>query len=140
MNTTTRRADLRQILIERRRELQDDVQNRIRDGRIDQGRDVGDQVDTSDAHIQEDMEFALLQMRAETMTRITAALVRLEAGNYGTCLSCGGEISKRRLRALPFAVRCQGCEEKREMAETGSRHPGQPRQNASLFPDVTGWQ
>ena len=140
MNTTTRRADLRQILIERRRELQDDVQNRIRDGRVDQGRDVGDQVDTSDAHIQEDMEFALLQMRAETMTRITAALVRLEAGNYGTCLSCDGEISKRRLRALPFAVRCQSCEEKREIAEGRSRHPGQARQGASLFPDVTGWQ
>jgi RNA polymerase-binding transcription factor len=140
MNTATRSADLRQILIERRRELQDEVQNRIRDGRIDQGRDVGDHVDTSDANIQGDIEFSLLQMRAETLAKISAALVRLEAGNYGTCVSCGGEITKRRLRALPFAVRCQGCEEKREIAEDRSRHSGQPRQSASLFPDVTGWQ
>ena len=84
MNTATRSADLRQILIERRRELQDDVQNRIRGGRIDQSHDVGDHVDTSDAHIQGDIEFALLQMRAQTLTRISEALVRLEAGQYGT--------------------------------------------------------
>ena len=88
MNTAARSTDLRQILIERRCELQDDVQNRIRAGRIDQSHDVGDHVDSSDAHIQLDIEFALLQMRAQTLTRISEALIRLEAGNYGTCLSC----------------------------------------------------
>jgi DnaK suppressor protein len=108
--------------------------------RIDYSHDVGDQVDTSDAHIQGDIEFALLQMRAETLTRISEALVRLEAGGYGTCLSCGCEIAKRRLRALPFAVRCQGCDEKREIAQDRARHLVQPRDEASLFPDVTGSQ
>jgi hypothetical protein len=63
MNTATRSTDQRQILIERGRELQDDLQNRIRKGRIDQSHEVGDQVDTSDGHIQEDIEFALLQPR-----------------------------------------------------------------------------
>ena len=137
MSTETRNADLRQILIERRRELQDDVQHRIREGRIEQSHDVGDHVDTSDAHVQGDIEFALLQMRAQTLTRITEALVRFEAGRYGTCLSCAGEITKRRLRALPFAVRCQGCEEQRELAHE-RRHPVQPRESASLFRDVIG--
>jgi RNA polymerase-binding transcription factor len=141
MNTTTRTADLRQILIERRRELQDDLQNRIRGGRNDQRNDVGDQVDKSDAHTQGDIELALLQMRAETLTRIGEALVRLEAGKYGTCLSCGGEISKRRLRALPFAVRCQRCEEKREFAQQDrTRHVALTRDDASLLQDVTSWQ
>ena len=140
MNTATRKADLRQILIERRRELHDDVQSRIREGRIDQSNDVGDHVDKSDVHIQGDIELALLQMRAETLTRISAALVRLEAGKYGTCLSCGGEITKRRLRALPFAVRCQGCEEQREIAQQDrARHLALTRDDASLFPDVTSW-
>jgi RNA polymerase-binding transcription factor len=141
MNTATRSADLRQILIERRRELLDDVQNRIRGGRIDQSHQVGDDVDKSDAHVQGDIEVALIQMRAETLTRISEALVRLEAGKYGTCLSCGGEITKRRLRALPFAVRCQGCEEKREFAQQDrARHLALTRDEASLFPEVTSWQ
>ena len=134
MNTATRSADLRQILIERRRELQDDVQNRIRGGRIDQSHDVGDHIDKSDAHIQGDIELALLQMRTETLGRISEALVRLEAGTYGRCLSCRGEIAKRRLRALPFAVRCQVCEEKREMAQQNARNIALPRGDASLFP------
>jgi DnaK suppressor protein len=141
MNTATRNADLRQILIERRRELQDDVQNRIRGGRTDQRNDGGDQVDKSDAHRQGDIELALLQMRAKTLTRISEALVRLEAGQYGTCLSCGGEITKRRLRALPFAVRCQTCEEQREFAEQNrARYLALTRDEASLFPDMTSWQ
>jgi DnaK suppressor protein len=141
MNTATRSADLRQILIERRRELQDDVQSRIRGGRIDQSNDVGDLVDMSDALVQGGIELALLQLRAETLTRISEALVRLEKGKYGTCLSCGIEITKRRLRALPFAMRCQRCEEKREMAQQGrGRHLALVRNNASLFPDVTSRQ
>ena len=141
MNTVTRNADLRQILIERRRELQDDVQNRIRGGRNDQRNDGGDHVDKSDAHLQGDIELALLQMRAETLTRISEALVRLEAGKYGTCLSCGDDITKRRLRALPFAVRCQACEEKREFAQQDrTRHLALTRDDASLFPEVTSWQ
>jgi DnaK suppressor protein len=139
MNTATRSSDLREILIERRRELQDDLQNRIREGRVDHGHDVGDHVDTSDGHIQKDIEFALLQMRAETLTRISEALGRLEAGQYGTCLSCGCEIAKRRLRALPFAVRCQRCEEEREIAQQDrTRLNGMARNEASLFADVTG--
>jgi RNA polymerase-binding transcription factor len=138
MNTATRHADLKQILIERRRELENDVQTRIRERRIEQNHDVGDHVDTSDAHNQGDIEFALLQMRAGTLTRISEALVRLEAGRYGTCLSCGCEIMTRRLRALPFAVRCQGCEEQNEIAQDRSRHPVQPRESSSLFPDVIG--
>jgi DnaK suppressor protein len=140
MNTATRRADLRQMLIGRRREVQDEVQNWIRGGQIDRSIEVGDHVDMSDAHIQGDIELALLQMRAETLTRIGEALVRLEAGRYGTCLSCNSEISERRLRALPFAVRCQPCEERREIAQNHARRLAQPRDAASLFPDVTGWQ
>jgi len=133
MNTATRSSDLRQMLTERQRELHDDVQNRIRGARVDQSHDIGDHVDTSDAHVHGEIEFALLHMRAETLTRISEALVRLEAGRYGTCLSCEGEISERRLRALPFAVRCQGCEERREIAQNHDWHLAQPRDEGSLF-------
>ena len=94
----------------------------------------GDQVDKSDAHMQGDIELALLQMRAETLMRISEALVRLEAGTYGTCLSCRGEIAKRRLQALPFAVRCQACEAKREKAQQDTRNVALTRDDASLFP------
>src|SRR5207302_3460036 len=97
MQTTTRNADLRQMLIERQGDMQHDVQSRIRVRRIDHG-EVRDQVDMSDAHMQGDMEFALLQMRAEMLARIALALSRLDAGAYGSCSDCDREITAWRLR------------------------------------------
>ena len=134
-DTTMRNADLRQMLIERRRELQEDVRSRIRGGRTDRPNDVRDDFETSDADIQGGIEFELLQMRSETLTRIDEALVQLDAGKYGCCFACEREISQRRLRALPFAVRCQECEERREIEQNRARHLTQ-RGGFSLFPDL----
>ena len=130
-----RNADLRKILTDRRRKIQDDVQSRIRDGRTGRPVEVRDDLEHSDADIQGDIELALLQMRAETLTRIDEALIRLDEGKYGSCFQCAGEIAERRLRALPFAVRCQACEEKREQ-EGHARQAAQRRGGVSLFPDA----
>ena len=134
--TSIRKADLGRILRERRREMQDDVQSRIRDGRTDRSIEVRDDLEHSDAGIQGDIALALLQMRAEALVRIDEALVRLDAGKYGSCFECDREISERRLRALPFAVRCQACQERREEEQGRARQfAGRPA-SFSLFSDV----
>lgn len=141
MSTTTiRNAGLRQMLSERRRELQDHVQSRIRDGRTDRPTEVRDDLEVSDADISGEIEFALLQMRAETLTRIDEALVLLDAGEYGSCVDCDREIAERRLRALPFAVRCQACEERREVQQGQARRLAQRGGSLSLFSDVVSSQ
>jgi RNA polymerase-binding transcription factor DksA len=43
------------------------------------------------------------------LARIDEALVRIQQGNYGRCLSCGGPIGTQRLRAVPEARYCMGC-------------------------------
>jgi DnaK suppressor protein len=122
MMTQTRSARLLQQLTDRRRELEDDVRQRIRDGRQDRASDVvTDEAEHSDAHSSEDVGFALLQMKTETLRRIDEALTRLGAGEYGSCVSCDEDISASRLRALPFAVRCTGCEELREQGMAAPR-------------------
>jgi DnaK suppressor protein len=131
-DTAIRNADLRHMLSERRRELLDEVQSRIRDARTDRPKEVRDDLEDSDADIQGDIELALLQMRAETLSHIDEALVRLDAGKYGSCLECESEISDRRVRALPFAVRCQACEERREQARGHARQRAQHRGALSL--------
>ena len=136
-DTATRQAELRHMLSERRRELQDDVQSRMRDGRTDRPKEVGDVLEYSDTGSQGEIEFALLQMRAETLIRIDQALARLDAGEYGSCIACDSEISDRRLRALPFAVRCQSCEEKREHEQGRVRQRSQ-RGSFPLFSDAAG--
>jgi RNA polymerase-binding transcription factor len=112
-----RYQELRTILEDRRREIQSEVQSRMKDVRADAGQvGVVDEVETSESDIQDEIEFALIQMKAETLHRINEALERLEEGTYGRCFECGEEIGPQRLRALPFAVRCKDCEEAREVA------------------------
>jgi RNA polymerase-binding transcription factor len=116
---TNRTSELRQMLTARRLELGGIVHSSIRDGRQRQPKDVGDLAEDSAALHQVDVDMSLLQVRAQTVKRIDEALTRLAADQYGTCAVCGLEISDRRLRALPFAVRCTRCEDRRE--ENGDR-------------------
>ena len=136
----SRYAELKQMLDERRREIQLEVQGKMR-GVREEGtwggklNEVLDAVESSEADIQEELEFALIQMKSETLNKVNDALFRLEQGDYGYCYECGEEIAEKRLRALPFAVRCKDCEEQREIAEQRERQAAR-RGSSSLFLDM----
>jgi DnaK suppressor protein len=138
---TSRYNELKQMLEDRRREIQAEVQGKMRDVRAEgtwggKLNEVFDAVESSEADIQDDIEFALIQMKSETLNKINDALVRLEQGDYGNCFECGEEIAEKRLRALPFAVRCKECEEAREAAEQRARQMAARRGASSLFLDM----
>ena len=131
----SRYDELRQMLEDRRRELMTEVQGKMRDVRTDsiKDREVFDQGESSEVDIQEDIEFALIQMKFETLNKINEALRRLEEGTYGNCFECGEEIAEARLRALPFALRCKDCEEARETAEQRERMLARKGSSALFF-------
>ncbi len=138
---TSRYTELKKMLDDRRRELQAAVQGKMRDVRAEgtwggKQSEVFDAVESSEADIQDELEFALIQMKSETLNKVTDALARLEQGNYGDCFECGEEIAEKRLRALPFAVRCKDCEEARENAEQRERQQAARRGSSSLFLDM----
>jgi DnaK suppressor protein len=137
----SRYAELRRMLEDRRREIQAEVQGKMRDVRAEgtwggKLNEVLDAVESSEADIQGDIEFALIQMKSETLNKINDALGRLEQGDYGNCFECGSDIAEKRLRALPFAVRCKDCEEARENAEQRERQLASRRGATSLFYDM----
>ena len=139
--TRSRYSELKQMLLDRRREIQAEVQGKMRDVRSEgtwggKLNEVLDAVESSEADIQDDIEFALIQMKSETLNKINDALTRLEQGDYGNCFDCGEEIAEKRLRALPFAVRCKDCEEAREVAEQRERQLVARRGASSLFFDM----
>jgi len=114
MATTTKRKaaakasrhdELKKMLEDRRRELLNAVHDKIRDARADgnKEREVLDQGESSEVDIQEDIEFALIQMKSETLSKINDALTRLEQGDYGNCFDCGEEntYSEFRERRIP---------------------------------------
>src|SRR5436189_3016072 len=137
----SRYSDLKKMLDGRRREIQAEVQGKMRvvreegtwGGKLNE---VLDAVESSEADIQEEIEFALIQMKSETLNKINDAVGRLEQGDYGYCFDCGEEIAEKRLRALPFAVRCKDCEEAKENAEQRERLLAQRRGGSSLFFDM----
>ena len=98
IQTTARHAQLRDILMDRRLELQQDLRRRARNGRTDSP--VADAEGGAD----------------DTLRLVDEALVRLEVNAFGTCETCGVEIPVARIRALPFAVRCRACEDGRDRA------------------------
>ncbi len=62
----------------------------------------------------ERQQLAGLLARAEDhVTEVDAALVRLRAGSYGQCESCGRPIGAERLASLPTARLCIECAARR---------------------------
>lgn len=69
---------------------------------------------------------AILENRRAELLRDLQHRIRGARTDAVTCEDCGGDISGRRLRALPFARRCKDCEEAREgvmLRERAQRTP-----------------
>ena len=112
-----RRDDIRRMLAERRRELLSEIQIRVRDVRemgSNTNHHTTDLAETVEAEPEDDLVFALIQMKAEMLERVNEAVRHVDEGTYGYCVECGEVIASARLRAMPFAVRCRDCEETRE--------------------------
>jgi DnaK suppressor protein len=127
-----RHRTLQAMLQDRQREMHALLQHRLLQAPVD-GTDNGlDESEHAEADIQEHIAVALIQLKGDTLRRIREALVRLEAGDYGDCADCGCEISEKRLQALPFALRCTGCESAHEQGMASDRKFGL-RQSAPLL-------
>lgn len=121
-NTHERRTDhlkreryqvLRDMLVTRRREIQDKLRS-LRETLPDEITNVIDAEEQSVNDFVQEVELALMEMKSETLRKIDEALLRIEEETYGTCAECGQEISEARLHALPFASLCIACQSRVE--------------------------
>lgn len=55
-------------------------------------------------------DLALRDRSQAQLSLVDAALARLDAGTFGTCLRCGQPIAPARLEALPWAAQCIACQ------------------------------
>ncbi|RMH37930.1 MAG: TraR/DksA family transcriptional regulator [Nitrospirae bacterium] len=91
--------------------------------RLESAMDSGDQALVD---LDREMGISLQEMRNKERQLIEEALIALEEGRYGLCAECGGEISEKRLEALPFARYCIDCQSKLELMEKIEK--SEPRQ------------
>lgn len=60
---------------------------------------------------QDDLNEKLKDRDIITLKQIKSALKRIEDDEYGICIECDEEISQKRLKALPFTLKCLDCSE-----------------------------
>jgi RNA polymerase-binding transcription factor DksA len=81
----------------------------------------GDEADLALVSITEQLEHSELRRISNSVRAIEAALLTMERGRYGVCLRCDTPIPSNRLRALPTAILCRGCQEAAEEVLVGCR-------------------
>jgi DnaK suppressor protein len=110
---------LRTLLIGRRSTLQREIDHLIAQHRDNhthfRDNSVLDVEDMSLRDATGAQQIALLEARTQERIQLDEALRRLDEGTYGICEDCDAPISPARLRALPFARRCVGCQEQYEL-------------------------
>jgi DnaK suppressor protein len=72
---------------------------------------VADALDQVQQGEERDLAIRRIESVFSRMQSIRLALERINAGEYGTCLRCEGEISTKRLQAIPWAGYCIRCQE-----------------------------
>ena len=76
---------------------------------------VGDAADRAIDSERDAITTELASAESRELERINDAIDRMEEGLYGECELCHKDIPLARLQALPFAVRCVGCQRLAEL-------------------------
>ena len=74
--------------------------------------DIADKASNSYA---KEFLFSLSNSERETLQLVDEALARIsQKKDFGYCVSCEGEMERKRLEAIPWAKHCLSCQEKQE--------------------------
>ena len=66
-----------------------------------------------------EMAFTLASREGRYLHHLNEALERIDSGTYGKCRTCGGEIGRARLEAVPHATQCIKCKNSEEKKQRG---------------------
>ena len=64
-----------------------------------------------------DLLYQLSTGERDILRRIDAALERMDTNKYGVCVHCGKTVQVGRLKAVPWARHCIGCQELQDRGE-----------------------
>jgi DnaK suppressor protein len=78
--------------------------------------EVGDEADQAGQSLEKEMIFEVSDNERVALDQIEGSLRKIDKGTYGLCESCLKPIAKERLKAMPFARYCIGCQSSSERA------------------------
>jgi DnaK suppressor protein len=97
-------------------ELLDESRNTL-EGLADGTRNIPDVADRASEETDRALELRTRDRQRKLVTKIDAALRRIEADEFGYCIKTGDEISLKRLDARPIATMSLEAQEKHERRE-----------------------
>ena len=98
--------DLRAILLQKKEEMEarlNRITTNVRRGLDSDSEERATQLEDSD------VVDALGNEARNEIERISAALRRMDSGEYGLCMECGGPVGDSRISAYPYALECIDC-------------------------------
>jgi RNA polymerase-binding protein DksA len=70
----------------------------------------GSQAAAASQVFEQQRDLALREKDEQHLEAVEAALARIDAATFGTCIRCGRPIAPERLEALPWAAHCIDCQ------------------------------
>ncbi len=123
-----RTRSLQEMLIDRRKTVQREMETLSRSLREERASETWDEGDRAVQELDRDLGSTRLNRLSQQLDQVAKALARHAEGRYGLCAACGAEIPLARLRSLPFALYCRNCQEAAEAAVRNvSRQGGEAR-------------
>ena len=104
-------------LLDRKEQLQDIVSRAEQDGREADGEIANDIADKATNSYNKEFLFKKSNDDRFILQLIQEALERVDAGEYGVCVACGGEMQPKRIDAVPWARHCIECQKKQELGQ-----------------------
>ena len=118
-------AQFRKMLLELRRKLASSVDHLQNDALKSAGEAADELSDVPAEHMAErasdsffrDLMIRILENSDAELCDVNLALQKIDSRTYGLCENCSSQISKKRLKALPFARLCIGCQQEAEQRD-----------------------
>lgn len=101
-------------LVSKREELERIVTRTEQDGRSTDKEAPQDLADKAANSYNKEFLFSQSNHDRFVLELVLEAIQRVDHGNYGECVACGGEMQQKRLEAVPWARHCIPCQEKQE--------------------------
>ena len=110
-------ARFKKLLLEQKAQLQGNAQKTLSgDIHVDPD-DFPDEMDSASSEVHLQFAGRLREREQGLLSKIDAALAKIEEGEYGECVSCGEQIGVARLKARPVAELCIECKAEEEKLE-----------------------
>ncbi|HOW42556.1 MAG TPA: TraR/DksA C4-type zinc finger protein [Candidatus Omnitrophota bacterium] len=114
-------ADYKKLIAKKKSELVDEISNLKAETQKSQKDAAGDisgytyhMADVATDTYDREFSLGLVSNERKVLYELDDALKRIEDGTFGICEDCGEQISKSRLKALPYARLCVACQEKKD--------------------------